>query len=315
MGEGDHARGTVRDGQVTSQVHTRGWNHDVLVRPVGFGPRRWYRRAWHRLRLLGGRPCEQGHDLAVGDLGEVGVPLAYGEHHVRRVQADDFVGDGAQLLDRLVGSDRDRQHDASRAVAPGNLACGTCGGPGGDAVIDHDHRAAAQRDRGPLATKTGDPALQFGTLGGLHSCDLLGGDVRHAHHVVVENPHVLLADGAHGQFRLERHSELAHHDHVQRRVQRSRDLEGHRHATARQSDAARAAGCLGPRAFDSFRVPPRPNGTGSCRSGLPGRSWLRHRRAILWVLGKPTVPASFGRPYLSLPGFAGPRAPGFAGPM
>ena len=62
-------------------------------------------------------------------------------------------------------------------------------------------------------------------------------------HRIVEHPHAVLADGAEGQFGLERHTELAHHEDVQWRLERLGDLEGHRHPAARQAqdDDVRAA--------------------------------------------------------------------------
>ena len=53
---------------------------------------------------------------------------------------------------------------------------------------------------------------------------------------VVEHPHTVLADGAEGQFGLERHAELAHDEDVERRLQCLGDLEGHRQAAARQAE-------------------------------------------------------------------------------
>ena len=70
-------------------------------------------------------------------------------------------------------------------------------------------------------------------LGGFHVVAL---EVCLAHDGIVEHPHAVLADGAEGQFRLKRHTELAHHKHVERGAQCPGDLKGHRHAASRQAE-------------------------------------------------------------------------------
>jgi hypothetical protein len=67
------------------------------------------------------------------------------------------------------------------------------------------------------------------------------GERRRAHRqrandVVVHMKHAAARDGAHGKFRLVRHTELAHHQHVERCMQRLRNLAGNRHAAARQRE-------------------------------------------------------------------------------
>jgi hypothetical protein len=56
-----------------------------------------------------------------------------------------------------------------------------------------------------------------------------------AHDLVVDDPGPAFPDRAHGQLRLERHAQLAHHDHIQRRAERPRHLERHRNSAPRQA--------------------------------------------------------------------------------
>ena len=77
--------------------------------------------------------------------------------------------------------------------------------------------------------------MQFGPLLAFDRFHVVGAEPRLAHDGVVEHPHPVLADGADGQFGLERYAELAHHEDVEGCLQRLGDLEGHRHAAARQA--------------------------------------------------------------------------------
>ncbi len=78
--------------------------------------------------------------------------------------------------------------------------------------------------------------VEIGELASLHGSDF---GLRHAgpaDHLVVDDPDTALADRPHGQFRLERHPQLAHHDHVQRRAKRPSHLEGNRDPAPGQAE-------------------------------------------------------------------------------
>ena len=117
--------------------------------------------------------------------------------------------------------------------AHGNLACRLSGGAGGDAIIDNHGNPPRQRDSVTPAAEAFCAASQFDPLLAFDRVHVVAVEVCLAHDVVVEYPHAVLADGAEGQFRLIRHTELAHHKHVERGPQCLGDLEGHRHTASR----------------------------------------------------------------------------------
>ena len=117
-------------------------------------------------------------------------------------------------------------------------SCDLTGGPGRrprrDAVIDHDRGTA---DEGPtrlMAPKTPGPPFELGSFRSLHRGHLVLSDPGHGEHLVIQDPHAILADGAHSELGLIRHTKLAHDDHVERCIQLPGDLEGNRHAAPRQ---------------------------------------------------------------------------------
>ena len=140
-------------------------------------------------------------------------------------------------------------------------------------------------------------------------------DAGEAHHVLVEDADAVLPDGAHAQFGLERHTQLADDDDVQGCAELARDLEGHRYASTRQrrrrprrvTPAARRR----PRQGDG----PRRNGSrtspGTC---LPEGT---QARVLLQDTGDRVVRPSHGQPYdrpePTSPGLSGPRAWGKPG--
>ncbi len=109
------------------------------------------------------------------------------------------------------------------------------GRTGGDAVVHHDGGPPGQRQAGAFAPVEPGPPLQLVTLALLHHRQVVGADPRPSHHVLGEDPDAVLADGAHGQLRLDRDPELAHDDGVQGRPQRPGDLGRHHHPAARQA--------------------------------------------------------------------------------
>src|SRR5690606_2606823 len=61
-------------------------------------------------------------------------------------------------------------------------------------------------------------------------------DARHPHHFLVYHPHVAARDGAHGQFLVAGHAQLAHEEDVERGSELLRHLISHGHAPARERE-------------------------------------------------------------------------------
>jgi len=101
------------------------------------------------------------------------------------------------------------------ALAPGELARGARRGTGGDAVVDDDHRSPLQRQRWrpPRKRRTAAPVPGARCT---RPPRTRGGDARVSDNPLVDHQHLVLTDGAHCQFRLERHAQLAHDQDVQR---------------------------------------------------------------------------------------------------
>ncbi len=102
-----------------------------------------------------------------------------------------------------------------------------------------------------------------------------------AEDLVVFDPDAPFADRAHGQLRLERHSELAHDDHVQRCAQCLRDLEGDRYAAAWQAQHD-GLSLLSPRRYSSRLARRRPASARSVNRtapppAVPAVPVVRHR--------------------------------------
>ncbi len=99
-----------------------------------------------------------------------------------------------------------------------DLARGVGGRPGGDPVIDYDDRPSREWEGLPVASVPLGPPLQLGSFTLLHSRELLWGHTRQPNGLGVENPHAVLTDGTHPQFRLERHPQLSDNDDVKWRI-------------------------------------------------------------------------------------------------
>ncbi len=121
-------------------------------------------------------------------------------------------------------------------MGPCHLTGGPGRRPGGDAVVDHDRRPTDERRPRAAAPKTPGPPLELGSFRSLHGCHLVLADPGHGEHLTVEDPHAVLADRAHAELRLIRHTELANDDHIERRIQLSGDLERNRHPAPRQAE-------------------------------------------------------------------------------
>jgi hypothetical protein len=188
---------------------------------------------------VAGRPVrtlEAGADLCVGGLGEVVVELPDPEELGGCVQADEFVGDVAELRLPAGRRDGDGQDDPVGPLAAGDEARCACGGAGGDAVVDDHGRPAGERDRRPVAAVPAHPALQLGAFALLDLGEFRFGGPRLVEHGPVDDAHAVLADGPHPQLRLERNPQLAHHQDVQGCSEGPGDFGGDQDAAPRQAD-------------------------------------------------------------------------------
>ena len=122
----------------------------------------------------------------------------------------------------------------TRRCAPGtqHLRRGPGRRPGGDAVVDHDHRASADVGRWTIATQHPRAPIELGTLVVEDALALAVGDPETPEEVLVPHHRATLADRAHRQLAVARSAELAHQHHVERGAERVGDAGGHRYATA-----------------------------------------------------------------------------------
>lgn len=132
-------------------------------------------------------------------------------------------------------SDGNGQDHSARPLRTCYLAGGLRGGSGRDTVVDDHRDAPVERNRDVVAAEAFRSALQFGPLGGLHGGYVPVGEVRLAHHVFVDDPHIAFPDSAERELGVRRHAELAHQKHVEGSVQRPGDFESHRDTASRQT--------------------------------------------------------------------------------
>ena len=156
---------------------------------------------------------------------EDGVSTLTTSSALRRSMAKDWMG--------ATGT---AEHHPGGALGPRHLAGGPGRRPGGDAVVDDDHRPPPERHRCPPAAEPGDSALELGPLAGLYLGELVGGHAGHPEDPFVDDSGTAFADGAHRQLGLEGHAQLADHDHVEGRVEGSGHLEGHGYPAPGETD-------------------------------------------------------------------------------
>ena len=143
---------------------------------------------------------------------------------------------GAEAVLDPVRGDRGGQHDACRPEGASDLCRGDGGGAGGDAVVDDDDRTPGDVDARTVAAEPRGPALELGALGRLHGRHLGGAGADGGDDVVVEDPHIALADRPHAELLVARRSQFAHDDHVERGVECGGDLGGDRDAAPWQPE-------------------------------------------------------------------------------
>jgi hypothetical protein len=128
----------------------------------------------------------------------------------------------------------------SRFGPADRLQCGTHGGAGCDAVIDHDGHPSRDFSASSISQVFLAPAFDLQKLAVTDLCEFPLADAGEAHHIVIAHDVRICAidHGAHGEFGLHRHADFADQDQVQGRVQRSRNFRSDRYPAAwqRQDD-------------------------------------------------------------------------------
>ena len=102
-----------------------------------------------------------------------------------------------------------------------------------DPVVDHHRRAPLQHQPRTVAPEAHRPVFDLRAFPPLHLGELDRAEMQPGCYALVHHQRSALANSAHGQLRLERHSELADDDHVQRRVQHPGHLGRNSHPTPR----------------------------------------------------------------------------------
>ena len=141
-----------------------------------------------------------------------------------------------QPIARLARRDRHGDDQARRAAGGEGAAGGLHRGARGEPVVHDDRDAAVDGHAGPAAAIGGQPPIQFGPFPRGGAIDVGRAEAEAAQHVLVDERHAVLRDGADGQLRLIGRAELPHQQHVQRRRQRPRHLGRHRHAAASEAE-------------------------------------------------------------------------------
>ena len=238
---------------------------------------------------------EERDDLFVGHLGEVPVELTHCEERRRGLQTDHLVRHRGQLIERGSWGDRHSQDHPPRPLRPSHRARRSCGGAGCDTVVHHDGDPPYQGRSGTVPAKTAGSPFELESLPLLDGHQLGVVDPCHADHPIVDDADAALADGAHGELRLEPHAELPDDNHVERRTEQPSHLGPHRYPTSGQTEhdhivalevlepSGESPPGLHPVAESHSR--PRPSEPHSTRLVVASRCqvrWLGERRGLGW---------------------------------
>ena len=121
-------------------------------------------------------------------------------------------------------------------MRPRHLASGARRRSGCDAIIDDDGASIAEIEPRPVAPVLSGAPLQLDTLPTFDRVDVDDVEAGGSQHLLVDDTHPSLADGSHGELRLEGHPQFAHDDDVERGAESLRHLEGHGHPAARKAE-------------------------------------------------------------------------------
>ena len=231
VGEDDEALGRLRDGEVAPQPQAVEIDLERADGGRGTGRRR------------GRRGCaglgEQGEHVLVGHLAEVPVPVSDAHQLPRNGVADDLVGLLAQHVEPGRRPDRNGHDDPCRPAGAESPDGDEIGQAGRHAVVDDDHRPAADvggRVGAPeeLDRVADAPALALDDPVELLLCHAEApGDRR------VERGGAVLGEGPDAELGLRRGADLADDEHVERRAEGARDLRRDRHAATGKGDDER----------------------------------------------------------------------------
>ncbi len=141
------------------------------------------------------------------------------------------------------------------------------------------------------------PAAELSPLELLDPGELPLGDAFGPDHLVVDDPDTVLADRAHGQFRLGGQADLADQDDVQRGIQRPGDLIGHRDPPAGQAEhhAARSPHYRRLAGQQAGQPPPGVRAIEEGHRGTPVQVWssdVSSRRVRTASSPRPNSPAT-----------------------
>src|SRR6516162_2194161 len=154
------------------------------------------------------------------------------------LQANDVVGLFAHGSEILRGCHRDRKYERLRVAH----ACGAQGRTGGrtrsNAVVYDDRGTACDVHAFAAAEIALPPPLDLGELLLTDGLEILLVDPGKPNDILIANDdwRAAIHHGTHGEFRLERHTNLPDENQVEWRVQRDCDLGGDGYATARERE-------------------------------------------------------------------------------
>ena len=122
---------------------------------------------------------------------------------------------------------------------PTDGACGSAHGRAGrESVVDQDHRAVAQVDRGAAVAIELLASHELPAFDGRGALDVIVSEFQLGDDRVVEHTDTAARDRAEGQLLMARNTELAHEKQIERRREAAGELEADRHAASRQREHA-----------------------------------------------------------------------------
>ena len=174
------------------------------------------------------------------------VPEANGLKGLWRDGAHNLVHFRPKLFTGVRGGGWYGDHDARRLTLANRLRRRTHRRPGRQPIVDHDHRAALQIGRRPIAPVQSFTPLELTLFDGRRSLDDRAGQVQGAHDVVVEHPDTSRRNGAHRELFVAGHAEFPNEKDVQRHVKRGRHFEADGHAASweRENQHVRPPGIM-----------------------------------------------------------------------
>ena len=166
----------------------------------------------------------------------------------RRVQADHFVGKGADLVQHIRGRHRSRADQPGRLAAAQGVQRGNHGRAGGQAVVDHDDDPPGHINRRATRRVPGAAAAQDVELDLAFLLDMPLHRRRIPRPGVAVHP-AALVHRAEGKFGVVGRADLAHHDHIQLALKVVCERTPHRHRTPRNGQDQRRASLVGMQGF------------------------------------------------------------------